>query len=91
MCSTVFSILVSDIYSPQIGRSSVLDTALHRLRDTVDREVTYAKKLLEVIGELDTLFSASQQFQMSLNDTETVSVDCKNELNLLPSTAAQVS
>jgi hypothetical protein len=51
----------------------------------------YTKRLLEVIGELDTLFSASQQFEVTSDGTgPSVSHDI-NELTLKPSKSAEVS
>ena len=82
----------TDIYYPQIGTSSVLDTELHKLRITVEHEVVYTKKLLEVIGELDTLFSASQQFQLSTIDNTGPSLSHDvNTMTLEPSNSAKVS
>lgn len=79
-----------DIYYPEIGKSAVLDTELHKLQDTVEHEEIYMKKLLEVIGELDTLFSASQQFQMA-SDSSSLSLTGTNNKVLEPSTSAKVS
>ncbi|KAL4228220.1 snoRNA-binding rRNA-processing protein [Mactra antiquata] len=75
--------LIIDIYYPQISRSSVLESALHRLRYAVEKEVSYARQLYEVIGQLDTLFSASQQFQTSSNDIDTTVSSLSNSDTVL--------
>jgi len=50
------------------------------------------KKLLEVIGQLDTLFSASQQVQSTNQSGALVSHDQHlEELTLQPSEAAQAT
>lgn len=84
-----FIFVFADIYGPQIGRSSVLDTALHKLKVTIDQEVFYTKQLLEVIGQLDTLFSASQQVHSSIQNGGLMSHDHLEELTLQPSAAAK--
>ncbi|XP_013414421.1 U3 small nucleolar RNA-associated protein 15 homolog [Lingula anatina] len=50
---------VLDLYSSQLGQSTVIDETFARLKETVDQEVSYIKQLLEVMGTMDTLFAAS--------------------------------
>ena len=71
----------SDVYRGQLGRSSVLSTGLHRIAAVIDHEVAYMTKLLEVIGQLDTVFSASQALSAN-QSSESLSCD------LTPSHAA---
>ncbi|WAR00492.1 UTP15-like protein [Mya arenaria] len=80
--------LPADIYGSQMGRSSVLDTALHQLKVTVDQEVTYMTQMLEVIGQLDTLFSASQATQPANKNEGNGSCDLGELLTMKPSESA---
>ncbi|XP_052792545.1 U3 small nucleolar RNA-associated protein 15 homolog [Mya arenaria] len=80
--------IILDIYGSQMGRSSVLDTALHQLKVTVDQEVTYMTQMLEVIGQLDTLFSASQATQPANKNEGNGSCDLGELLTMKPSESA---
>ena len=48
------------MYADQVGNSSAMDEHLVRLKETVDSEVNYLKQLYELMGTMDTIFSASQ-------------------------------
>ncbi|KAH3840295.1 hypothetical protein DPMN_113742 [Dreissena polymorpha] len=66
----------------------MLDTAVHHLKATVDKEVSYMMQLLEVIGQLDTLFSASQHVQSTNEMQASMSHDASDQITLQPSVAA---
>ncbi|XP_056145826.1 U3 small nucleolar RNA-associated protein 15 homolog isoform X2 [Lampris incognitus] len=51
--------MIVDIYRSVVGQSSVVDRQLLQLQDLLEREIDYQKELLEVMGMLETLFTAS--------------------------------
>ena len=65
----------SDLYWEQLGQSSEVDRLLGRLKETVDQEVDYMKTLFQVMGSLDTLFSTSQQSQLTNQSSDSGSHD----------------
>ncbi|KAK3606043.1 hypothetical protein CHS0354_025093 [Potamilus streckersoni] len=75
--------LVLDLYSDQLGQSSMVDKAVQELKEAVDMEVKYMKTLYEMIGMMDTLFSASAHTDQSLLNGQA------SPVNLTPSAAAQ--
>ncbi|XP_041360479.1 U3 small nucleolar RNA-associated protein 15 homolog [Gigantopelta aegis] len=80
--------LLLDLYSQRIMESGVqtctLTESWARLRhlETVDYEVAYMKQLMEVMGFMDILFSASSQ-TLFMHSSDT---DLNNELNTPPPT-----
>ena len=76
----------SDLYSSQIGQSTVLDDYFLRLKQIVDSDVGYMKSLMETMGMMDTLFASAAQ-------TDTVNNDLlKDSLPMLsPSVSASAS
>ena len=80
-------LIFPDLYSQQLGQSSEVDRLLGQLKETVDQELDYMKTLYQVMGSLDTLFAASQQAQLTNQNSETRSHDPV----LQPSVTAQNS
>ena len=65
----ICSLLVSDLYSLRIMESGELGVSLRQLKASVDSEVGYMKQLMEVMGSMDILFSASSQTFVQNSDT----------------------
>ncbi|XP_064618659.1 U3 small nucleolar RNA-associated protein 15 homolog [Lineus longissimus] len=78
--------IILDLYSPQIGQSTVLDDYFLRLKLTVDREIGYMKMLMETMGTMDTLFASASQ-----TDTPSDSLMKDSLPMLVPSKSAAVS
>ncbi|XP_071100643.1 U3 small nucleolar RNA-associated protein 15 homolog [Haliotis cracherodii] len=76
--------LLIDLYSDQIGQGTELDHQLGQLKEVLGYEMLYMKDLLELMGAMDTLFSAATPLAAPSNDTATTP-----NIDLTPSTLAQ--
>lgn len=62
--------IISDIYFPVIGESSVIDRQFVKLQELIEKEIDYQGELMEVLGMMDTLFAtmtAKKEFLQSEN------------------------
>ena len=57
------------MYRDVIGHSSALDTHLLDFKVAITHEVEFMKDLFQVMGQLDTLFAASQADKISNSAT----------------------
>lgn len=81
---TDVSNMIIDLYADQVGNSPAMDELLVRLKDTVDGEVNYLKQLFEIMGTMDTIFSASQ----TSKPMDSLLENQLNTMSLIPSTTA---
>ena len=54
-----FTSFLLDIYAPVLGHSPKVDDLITKLKHKITQELNYQKKVLEMMGSLDTLFAAS--------------------------------
>ena len=50
---------MTDMYSPVLGQSPLIDGLFVRLRKKVDAELRFQKELVKVKGALDMIFASS--------------------------------
>jgi U3 small nucleolar RNA-associated protein 15 len=53
--------LATEIYTPTLGLSPLIDSLFTRLRRKVDEELTFQQELTAVRGALEMVFASSQQ------------------------------